>query len=820
MTINLDTFYFIIGLGIIIFLGMIFFLWYLNYRRNNTNKNLELSIIKIRIPKYTKNERDELSREYVQDSLGQIENFFAALSGLRAQRKFLSSRTDTFSIEMVSLNGQICFYAAIPHNFRDFFVQQLQAVYPKVYFEDVNDYNIFSPYGQISGGSLRFSKAYSLPIRTYKSFDSDPLESITNSLSKLVVDEAAAVQYVFRSAPKSWHNQGLKIVREMYKGANFSQALTKVSTSGFLGHAAKFFNFIGDFLKTSKPEEEKRKEAEEKHQLSTMEQEAAKGLEQKSSKAALEVNIRVVVSAMDRQRSYAILTDILNSYSQYNIYEFGNSFKSIFPKNSSNLINHFIYRHYIPQNRLILNSEEMTSVVHLPLPTTETPNIDWLESVKVAPPSNMPKEGIILGKNLYRGRETVVRMRTDDRRRHMYEIGQTGVGKSTLLESLIEQDIKNGNGVCLVDPHGDLAEKVLSHVPKERAEDVIYFNPADTQRPMGMNMLEYDTPEQKTFVINEMIAIFDKLYDLKATGGPMFEQYMRNAMLLIMDDPASGATLMEIPKVLADQQYRNFKLSKVQNHLVKDFWEKEAQKAGGEAALANMVPYITSKLTPFISNDTIRPIIAQQKSGFNFRKAMDEKKIVIVNLSKGKIGETNSSLLGMIIIGKILYSALSRVDMPEEERSDFYLYIDEFQNYTTDSIGVILSEARKYRLDLVLAHQFIAQLVKNNDTRVKDAIFGNVGTIISYRIGVDDAEIIAKQMAPTVTEYDLINMPKYTCYIKLLIDNQNPPAFNFQPYLPEKGNYELAGAIKELSRLKYGRDRELVENEIRSRVAI
>jgi type IV secretory pathway TraG/TraD family ATPase VirD4 len=523
---------------------------------------------------------------------------------------------------------------------------------------------------------------------------------------------------------------------------------------------------------------------------------------------------------MDRQRSYAILTDILNSYSQYNIYEFGNSFKSIFPKNSNNLINHFIYRHYVPQNRLILNSEEMTSVIHLPLPTTETPNIDWLEAVKVAPPANMPKEGIILGRNSYRGRETVVRIKTDDRRRHMYEIGQTGVGKSTLLESLIEQDIKNGNGVCLVDPHGDLAEKVLSHVPKERAEDVIYFNPADTQRPMGMNMLEYDTPEQKTFVINEMIAIFDKLYDLKATGGPMFEQYMRNAMLLIMDDPASGATLMEIPKVLADQQYRNFKLSKVQNHLVKDFWEKEAQKAGGEAALANMVPYITSKLTPFISNDTIRPIIAQQKSGFNFRKAMDEKKIVIVNLSKGKIGETNSSLLGMIIIGKILYSALSRVDMPEEERNDFYLYIDEFQNYTTDSIGVILSEARKYRLDLILAHQFIAQLVKNNDTRVKDAIFGNVGTIISYRIGVDDAEIIAKQMAPTVTEYDLVNMPKYTCYVKLLIDNQNPPAFNFQPYLPEKGNYELAGAIKELSRLKYGRDRELVENEIRSRVAI
>jgi len=295
---------------------------------------------------------------------------------------------------------------------------------------------------------------------------------------------------------------------------------------------------------------------------------------------------------------------------------------------------------------------------------------------------------------------------------------------------------------------------------------------------------------------------------------------MRNAMLLVMDEKDSGATLLEIPKVLADVEYRRYKLAKVKNQLVRDFWEKEAQKAGGEASLANMVPYITSKLTPFITNDIIRPIIAQQKSAFNFRQAMDQQKIIVINLSKGKIGDMNSSLLGMVIIGKILFAALSRVDMPEEQRKDFYLYIDEFQNYITESIGVILSEARKYRLNLILAHQFIAQLVKNNNTTIRDAIFGNVGTIISFRIGVEDAEIIAKQMAPVVTEYDLINMPKYTCYVKLLIDNQNPPAFNFNPIRPEKGNYELAKAIKELSRLRYGRERQVVENEIKSRTKI
>jgi len=310
------------------------------------------------------------------------------------------------------------------------------------------------------------------------------------------------------------------------------------------------------------------------------------------------------------------------------------------------------------------------------------------------------------------------------------------------------------------------------------------------------------------------------LYDLKATGGPMFEQYMRNAMLLILDDRESGATLLEIPRVLADEEYRKHKLSKIKNKFAKDFWEKEAQKAGGEASLANMVPYITSKLTPFISNDTIRPIIAQQKSAFNFREAMDSNKIILVNLSKGKIGEMNSNLIGMIVIGKLLFAAMSRVDIPEEERNDFYLYIDEFQNVITDSISIILSEARKYKLSLILAHQFIAQLTKGGDTSVKDAIFGNVGTIISYRIGVEDAELISKQMAPVVSQYDLVNMPKYTCYIKLLIDNQNPPAFNFQPIYPEKGNFELAKAIKDLSRLKYGRERSIVENEISQRVIV
>ena len=785
------------------------------------NKNLKLDILLIKIPKYTKGEKEELSQDYITQTLGQIEHLFTSLAALKAD-KGMKIREDTFSLEIVVQKGMIQFYAAVPHKFREFFIQQIQAVYPKVYFEDVEDYNIFKSNSFIKAGNLIFANDVALPIKTYPSFSNDPLESITNILSKLAEDEAAAVQYIFRSAPKKWHARARKIIKNVNDGMTFQSAIDKVHGTGLIKILGKLIEFILKIISTDKkgPAENVMQNRGEQHQMSAMEQQASKMIEEKTSKPGLDVNIRIVVASKEEAKAEAALQDILNSYTQYNIYEFGNSFKAVTYKKNDQIIQNFIYRQFSAVDRLILNAEEMVSVIHLPLTTTSTPNIDWLDAVKASPPANIPTDGLILGKNTYRGKESLIRMKAADRRRHMYIIGQTGTGKSVFQESLIIQDIKAGKGVCVVDPHGDLIETALTHVPKERAEDVILFDPANSERPLGMNMLEYDTEEQKTFVINEMIAIFDKLYDLKATGGPMFEQYMRNAMLLVMDDKLSGATLVEIPRVLADAEFRKTKLATVKNRFVKEFWEKEAQKAGGEASLANMVPYITSKLTPFISNDLIRPIIAQAKSAFNFREAMDSNKIILVNLSKGKIGEMNSNLLGMIIIGKLLFAAMSRVNLEEDKRSDFYLYIDEFQNFITESISVILSEARKYRLDLILAHQFIAQLVKNGDTRVRDAIFGNVGTIVSFRIGVEDAETIAKQMAPIVSEYDLINMPKYTCYIKLLIDNQNPPAFNFNPILPDKGNFELAKAIKELSRMKYGRDKRTVENEIDQRIVV
>lgn len=294
----------------------------------------------------------------------------------------------------------------------------------------------------------------------------------------------------------------------------------------------------------------------------------------------------------------------------------------------------------------------------------------------------------------------------------------------------------------------------------------------------------------------------------------MFEQYMRNAMLLIMDDPSTGSTLMEISRVLADEEFRRLKLSKCQNPIVRDFWLKEAEKAGGEAALANMVPYITSKLTTFISNDIMRPIVAQQESGINFRDLMDQGKILLVNLSKGKIGEINARLLGMVIVGKILMAALSRVDTPEDERRDFYLYLDEFQNVTTNSIAQILSEARKYRLDLILAHQFIGQLKEE----ISKAVFGNAGSMVAFRVGPEDADFLEKQFAPVFSAKDLMNVDNFNCFTRLLVNNELTKPFNMKTNPPTGGNQEIANALKELSRLRYGRDANIVNREILERV--
>jgi len=379
------------------------------------------------------------------------------------------------------------------------------------------------------------------------------------------------------------------------------------------------------------------------------------------------------------------------------------------------------------------------------------------------------------------------------------------------------QDIQEGRGVCIIDPHGDLIESILGLVPKERFEDVVVFDPSDLERPIGLNTLETDPnkPEQKTFVINEWLDIFDKLYNMSEVGGPMFENYLRNAMGLLMSDVEEIPTVIDIPRIFSNRDYLKKKLAKCPDPLIIEFWEKQALQVskGQDLSLENVTPYITSKFTSFISNDYMRPIIAQKKSTINFRKIMDEQKILLVNLAKGKIGDLNSSLLGLMIVGKLLMAAFSRVELPEEERKDFYLYIDEFQNFTTPSITTILSEARKYRLDLIISHQFIAQL----QDKIREAIFGNVGNMVVFRVGVKDAEFLVKQFEPVFNENDMINLDNFVAIAKLLVKNIPTRSFTMKTLPPPQGNSEIAKLLKEYSRLTYGTPRGLIEQEIREK---
>ncbi|MFA7600625.1 MAG: hypothetical protein WCY43_00140, partial [Patescibacteria group bacterium] len=656
----------------LLFLLIRFFVRYYSVRGKNSNQ----AIFLVRLPKEKPKDQDKgESLQQLQEEIAKGETVFASIGGLRAQRGLAAwffGRTDNFSFEIISNKNKISFYITAPKEKALYIEQQIHAHYPEASVEEVEDYNIFNPQGYILAGYLQAKRSFIFPFLDYSEMDSDPMNSLINVMSKLESDESIAVQYVVRSAKKGWHAKIKESVLKAYKSQDVSE-IFRISSNSFY-NAINFFiyDILLGMFDMGRPEK-KESDNGNKKELTEKEREMLKKMEEKNSKAGLDVNLRVVVSAKTKEKTQTYFENISNAFSEYNYYEYGNAFKKVAKGNQEDIINDFIYRHFIDSQSFLLNTEELVSMYHFPLSHTETPNIDWLTSKTAAAPSNLPKEGVLLGFNLFRGIKTDVRIKKIDRRRHMYIIGKSGTGKSVLLNNLAIQDIQNGDGVCVMDPNGDLIEDILNRIPPERAEDVIVFSPSDTERPLGLNLLEYDEryPEQKTFVINEMIGIFDKLYDLKATGGPMFEQYMRNALLLIMDSPETGSTLMEISKVLADEDFRRMKLRMCKNQTVVDFWQKEAEKAGGEAALANMVPYITSKLTPFVSNDMMMPIIGQQKSAFNFRDLMDSRKILMVDLPKGAIGETNAYLLGMIIVGKILMAALSRTDMPAEDRKDF-----------------------------------------------------------------------------------------------------------------------------------------------------
>ncbi len=787
--------YYLIFLFIVLFFLIVYFATK-NFKRKKVLSQLQFDLFSVELPVGTLKPEDKENPTDLKKEINVFEQFLSSL--------FNFNKEFVLEVAVPHVGEEIRFYVAVHLEMSEVLVKTINALWPEASVKKVEDYNIFNSQGAVSGGFVKQKERHILPIRTYQEIDGDTFLPILGGLTKVdEVGEGGAIQLIVRPAKRKEYRKEITSCLDLLKKGTSLNYLLKSPLS----------LEVKDFVEALKGEDKKQEKGNESKIVDEL---AVKALEQKLAKPFFEVNLRVLTSAATQKDADLLFASLTEGLAQFGTF-YRNSLKIIKPKNLNDLVYNFSFRLFDESQKMVLNSEEISSLFHFPVSSTKIPKLKILKSRQAPPPSNLPEKGLLLGVNVFRGEEKEIRITDNDRRRHIYIIGQTGTGKSNLITNMAVQDIKNNKGLAVIDPHGDLVDHIVGLVPVERFDDVIYLNPGDIERPVGLNMLEYDfnRPEEKTFIVNELVNIFDKLYDLKVTGGPMFEQYMRNALLLLMEDALNEpATLIEVPRVFADSDFRRRKLERISNPIVIDFWEKEAEKAGGEAALENITPYITSKFNNFTANDYMRPIVGQIKSAINFRKLMDEGKILLVNLSKGRLGDINANLLGMIIVGKILNAALGRVDIVQEERRDFYLYIDEFQNFTTDSIAVILSEARKYRLNLTIAHQFINQL----DEKIRDAVFGNVGTIISFRVGPGDAEFLVKNFEPVFTVNDLVNIDNFNAYIKPLVNGEVVKPFNIKTLMAEKFDSEKAKKLKEFSKITYGRDRKEVEMEIYQRL--
>lgn len=757
----------VIGAGL--FYGFVL----LTRMRKREKQSMSMVTIEIRVPK---------DNEIKIDS---AEQFFASLAGLKTAKGFteMMNVSDCVAFEMVGIKGKVGFYITMPEKIRDLVEKQIYAFYPVCDIEIVDEPNIFTEDGKVAYAAMKLKKEDYEPLKVYRDLPTDSLSIVTSPLSKMGDDEAAIIQILIRGT------------NSKYKGA----------ARAYVGAT-------------------KKKEADPEKATFKVDQKDLERITEKIQRPGFDTVIRVVTVAKDKDMAKMHLDNIKSAFSQFSSEQNSLTSAKILVKYAF-MIN-FVYKFFpimdMPFTKWksisVLSTDELASLFHLPNKTIETPNIDWLKAKTAPVAANVPTEGgTLMGKGYYRGVKRPIHILPEDRRRHVYIIGKTGTGKSVLLTNMAIQDIRAGYGVCVIDPHGDLVEDLLKYIPPERAEDVIYFDPADTERPMGLNLLEANTEDQKHFMTTAIINLMYKLYDPQRTGivGPRFEHAVRNAMLTVMAEP--GTTFIEIVRVLTDPKYVQELLPKVKDPMVRRYWTDQIAQTS-DFHKSEVLDYIVSKFGRFVTNATIRNIIGQSKSAFDFREVMDSQKILLINLSKGRLGEENSSFLGLVIIPKLLMAAMSRQEIPEQDRKDFFMYVDEFQNFATPDFATILSEARKYRLGLTVANQFIGQM----DEDVKNAVFGNVGTMISFRLGVTDASFLAREFQPTFGEQDLQNVERFHSYMKTIVENDPVPAFSVDMSIDYKqfkaeANEKIAKAVVELSRLKYGKPRQLVETETTQR---
>ena len=715
------------------------------------------------------------------------------------------------ALEIVAQNGFVHFYTAVPVALVNVVEQAIISAYPTARLEEVAEHNVFSPIGRVSGtigGEIVLKEHHGFPIAVYTDLKRDPMQAMLNALSSLEKEDGAGIQILLRPASHHWRKSASTEADKKRKGVK--------KKSGF-DNAFWWISQI--FTALTKPPEDRSKPGESGEKpISGLDQSVVESMEDKTRHAGYEVLIRVIASSNISQRAQKVLNNVVATFSLFDA-PGKNGFKYVPAKDIDSFITAYILR-FFPQeqNSNVLNTIEMATLFHFPdqsnIPTSQ---LERQASKQVDGPRNMSDDGLLLGYNIFRGAKKAIRLNLEDRARHMYIVGQTGTGKSTLMENLALQDMLEGRGFAFVDPHGDISEKLLAMVPKERTEDVIYFSPADMEYPLGLNMFEFHSPEQKDFLIQEAINMLYKLYDPQHTGiiGPRYEHWFRNAALTLMADPG-GATFIDIPNVFQDNRYMKEKLQYVTDQTVLDFWNKEMAQTS-DYHKSEVLGWFVSKFGAFRSNEMMRNIIGQTKSSFNLREVMDDGKILLVNLSKGRTGELNSKLLGMIFVMKFQAAAMSRANVPESERKPFCLYVDEFQNFSTDSFAEILSEARKYKLNLIVANQFTTQLTD----QIRESVFGNVGTIIAHRVGTADAEALKRVFDPVFDENDLERMPNFNSIVRMLIGGVPTQPFSMAN-LPQLGkpNDKLADALKQLSAAKYGKPKGVVEKEIFERFKV
>ncbi|MDO8335293.1 MAG: type IV secretion system DNA-binding domain-containing protein [Candidatus Saccharibacteria bacterium] len=774
-------------------------LLYLAWRNNQKATHIQATdpvLLVLEIPRT--NDKQELAAEQL----------FASLHGILRDKTELQQSggvQEHISFEMASINKMIRFYVWTPRHLQNFVEGQIYAQYPTVQIHEAEeDYTRrHITHSVVNTAELTLVDNEVLPIKTFTNFEVDPLAGITATLAKLEDDdEELWIQVLARPIADDWHQRSSRYVEQVKKGG---------STIGLSGNGMSFASQVLEML--WKPPESTGAGAT--REVSEREKTRISEIEKKSVKLGYQVKVRIAYLGHDNNIARQRIQGLVGTFKQFNSTNL-NGFrvaKSSFKRED---IAAYVAR-YFTDSGYILNIEELASVFHLPHTNVETPNIVWASTKTAEPPAKLP---IITGDDVhdeqisafgvtnFRGINYQFGLQRSDRGRHIYIIGQTGAGKSGLLELFALSDVYHNQGYAIIDPHGDFAVNNLRFIPANRMKDVVYFNPADTAFPLGFNPMEVHDPSMKSNTSSEIIGVLKRMFG--DSWGPRLEYILRYTILALLDYP--GSTMLDITRMLTDKKFRKKVLEKCEDTVVQNFWNVEFASWNDKFASEAVAP-VLNKVGAFTANPIIRNIIGQPKSTFDIREIMDEGKILIVNLSKGLIGEDNAAILGSFLVTKIQLAAMSRSDIPNiEDRRPFYLYVDEFQNFATDSFATILSEARKYGLNLTVANQYVSQM----DDTVRDAVFGNVGTMISFRVSADDAPILAKPFAPQFDPEDLLQMANRNFIINMVIKGDKAPAFSARTLGLPPIQADNSPQIVELSRRSYSRSREEVELEIQT----